>query len=360
MRAHTAASASEVNLIAFATPSPHALHAQRTQRVTSMCTPLVRLLAGVALWLAASLAFAQDLAAIPPLSSRVTDAAGVLDATARQQLDTRLAAFEKATGGQLAVLLVKTAEPETIDQYGIRVGEAWKIGKKGQDNGAILIIAMKEKKLRIEVGYGWEGALPDIEAKRIIRDGITPFFKKSQFAQGIETGIDKIQLAVSKEAKAESNTVNDKGQWTQSHNANATDTAIESLFGMAPILLGVLAVLSFVLPGLVVGGVAGIGTFLFTQSIPAAGVAGFIGFMIASILRGIFGSFGRRPLGGRRAYGSSRGSDGWLGGGFGSGGFGGGGGGGGSSWGGDGGSFGGGGASGGWGDSGGDSGGSRE
>ena len=304
----------------------------------------------------ASTAFAQDNAPIPALSSRVTDAAGVLDATAKQGLEAKLAAFEQATGGQLAVLVVKTAEPETIDQYGIRVGETWKVGKKGKDTGAILIIAMKEKKLRIETGYGWEGALPDVEAKRIIREVITPFFKKNQYAQGIDAGIDKIQLAVAKENKAGSTTVNDKGQWTNSHNANATETAVESLVGMAPVLLGVLAVLSFIVPGIIVGGVAGIGTFLFTSSLPAAGIAGFAGFVVASILRSIFGSFGRTPLGGR---GFTRGSaaGGVLGGlgGMSSGGgwSSGGGGGGSSSWGGGGGSFGGGGASGGWGDGGG-------
>ena len=293
-------------------------------------------------------ALAQDLAPIPPLSTRVTDTAGILGASAKQELETKLVAFEQATGGQLAVLIVKTAEPETIDQYGIRVGDAWKIGKKGKDTGAILIIAMKEKKLRIETGYGWEGALPDVEAKRIIREVMTPFLKQNQFAQGISAGIDKIQLAVAKENKAASTTVDDKGQWTNSHNASATDSTIESLMGMAPVLLGVLAVLSFILPALLVGIIGGAGTFFFTSSLPAAGVAGFVGFVGASLLRGIFGSAGRTPLGGR---GLNRGSR--MGGLGGSGGFSGGGGG-----------FGGGGASGGWGDSGGggggDSGGSSE
>ena len=178
---------------------------------------------------------------------------------------------------------------------------------------------MKEKKLRNEVGSGWEGALPDVEAKRIISETITPFFKKSQFAQGIEAGIDKIQLAVSKENKAAATTVNDKGQWEQSHNANATESTLESLAGMAPVLLGVLAVLSFILPALVVGAVAGIGTFFFTSALPAAGIAAFVGFVGASLLKGIFGSFGRAPLGGRNTYRSGRGGGGgWAsGGGFG-------------------------------------------
>jgi uncharacterized protein len=306
--------------------------------------------------------FAQDLAPIPALSSRVTDTAAVLGASAKQELEAKLVAFEQSTGGQLAVLIVKTAEPETIDQYGIRVGDAWKIGKKGKDTGALLIIAMKEKKLRIETGYGWEGALPDVEAKRIIREVMTPFLKQNQFAQGISAGIDKIQLAVAKENKATSTTVDDKGQWTNSHNANATESAVESLIGMAPVLLGVLAVLSFILPALLVGVIGGAGVFFFTSSLPAAGVAAFIGFVGASVLRGIFGTAGRTPLGGRglnRGY--RNGGSGGLGGfGGGLGGWGGGsgsGGGGGGGFSGGGGGFGGGGASGGWGDGGGDSGG---
>jgi uncharacterized protein len=293
-------------------------------------------------------AFAQDYAPIPPLSSRITDTSGSLGVSAIQALEQKLAAFEQSSGGQLAVLVVKTAEPETIEQYALRVAEAWKVGKKGKDNGALLVLAMKEKKIRIEVGYGWEGTLPDVEAKRIIRETMTPFFKQGQFAQGIEAGIDKIALAVSKDAKAAATSVNEKGQWEQSHNANATESTVESLMGMAPVLLGVLAVLSFMLPAILVGGAAGIGTFFFTGSLPAAAIAGVVGLVGASILKGIFGSFRKAPLGGRRVYRNGGWSSGPMigGGGFGggspggdSGGFSGGGG-----------DFGGGGASGGWGD----------
>ena len=119
--------------------------------------PVIRAIALVFAFAAALFAgnesVAQDLAPIPALASRVTDTAGVLGTSAKQELDAKLVAFEQATGGQLAVLIVKTAEPETIDQYGIRVGDAWKIGKKGKDTGAILIIAMKEKKYRAGTDY---------------------------------------------------------------------------------------------------------------------------------------------------------------------------------------------------------------
>ncbi len=295
----------------------------------------------------ARVAHAQELAPIPALQSRVTDTSGALGVSAKQQLEQKLVAFEQATGGQLAVLVVKTAQPETIEQYALRVAEKWKVGTKGSDKGALIVLAMEERKIRIEVGYGWEGALPDVEAKRIIRETMAPFFKQNQFAQGIDAAIDKIQLAVSKDVVAASTTVNDKGQWEQSHNPTSSDATLESLAGMAPVLLGLLAIASFILPSLFVGVLAGAGAFFFTSSMPAAGIAAFIAFVLASILKGIFGSFrGGRPLGGRRVYRDSgwssgpwisTGGGGWSSGGGDSGGFSGGGG-----------DFGGGGASGDW------------
>lgn len=247
-------------------------------------------------------AMAQDYAPIPPLQTRITDTASILGVSARQELEQKLVAFEQTSGGQLAVLIVKTAEPETIEEYALRVAEAWKLGKKGKDTGALMVLAMKERKIRLEVGYGWEGALPDVEAKRIIRETISPFFKVNQFAQGIDAGIDKIALAVSKDTKAAATTVNDKGQWEQSHNPGEFDAALETLFGMAPALLGVLAVLSFVLPSTLVALIAGGAAFFFTGS-AIAGVAGFIvAFVGALLLQGIFGSFRKAPLGGRRVH----------------------------------------------------------
>lgn len=256
----------------------------------------------------------DGFAPIPELRTRVTDNALILGADAKQQLEQKLVAFEQATGGQLAVLTVKTTQPETIEQYAFRVATTWKLGGKGSDKGALLVLAMDDKKIRIEVGYGWEGALPDVTAKRIIRETIAPFFKQNQFAQGIDAAIDKIQLAVSADVKAGSNTVDEKGQWAQSHNATAKDATFESLAGMSPVLLGILAVASFILPSLVVGGLAGVGTFFFTSSIPAAGIAGFIAFVLAMILKGIFGSFrGGAPLGGRRVHRNSGWSSGpWI------------------------------------------------
>src|SRR5882724_7042539 len=142
-------------------------------------------------WLQLALAFALVFGAtaradapVPDLHARVTDITGTLTSDQSSKLEQKLAAFEQTKGSQIAVLMVPTTQPETIEQYGIRVGEAWKIGRKGVDDGAILIIAKDDHRLRIEVGYGLEGPLNDATAKRIVSETISPFFKQGQFYEG--------------------------------------------------------------------------------------------------------------------------------------------------------------------------------
>ena len=131
----------------------------------------------------------QDEVKVPPLTQRVTDLTATLDAQQIQALESRLAAFEAQKGAQLAVLIVPTTQPEAIEQYGIRVAEAWKLGRKGVDDGALLLVAKDDRALRIEVGYGLEGALNDATANRIIDEIIVPRFKRGEFYAGIETGL---------------------------------------------------------------------------------------------------------------------------------------------------------------------------
>lgn len=131
---------------------------------------------------------AQAEVPVPPLNARVTDLTATLDAQQKQALEARLAAFEKNKGAQLAVLLVPTTQPETIEQFALRVAEAWKLGRKGVDDGALLLVAKDDRVLRIEVGYGLEGALNDATAKRIIAEIITPSFKRGEFYAGIDAG----------------------------------------------------------------------------------------------------------------------------------------------------------------------------
>ena len=148
-----------------------------------------RVLLAVALFTAA---FALADVAVPPLKARVTDLTGTLSAQQQATLEQTLAAFEQRKGSQIAVLLVPTTQPESVEEYAVRVEEKWKLGRKGVDDGALLLIAKNDRKLRIEVGYGLEGVLNDATAKRIIADDITPLFKQGDFYGGITAGVDRM------------------------------------------------------------------------------------------------------------------------------------------------------------------------
>ncbi len=130
--------------------------------------------------------------AVPPLGGRVVDKTATLSSGDIASLDQTLKDFEARKGSQIAVLIVPTTQPETIEQYSLRVAEAWKIGRKKVDDGAILVVAKDDRKLRIEVGYGLEGALTDVTAKRIIDEVIAPKFRGGDFAAGISDGVDRI------------------------------------------------------------------------------------------------------------------------------------------------------------------------
>jgi uncharacterized protein len=134
----------------------------------------------------------DGLRPVPQLTSRVTDLTGTLSTGERQALDNKLRDWEARTTNQLVVLIVPTTAPESIEDYSIRVADAWKIGQKGQDNGAIFLIAKDDKRMRIEVGYGFEGLLTDVTSRRIIGETVAPYFKQGQFAAGINAGVDRI------------------------------------------------------------------------------------------------------------------------------------------------------------------------
>src|ERR1700737_961092 len=130
--------------------------------------------------------------AVPPLTGRVVDQTGTLSSGDIDRLTQTLKNLELRKGSQVAVLIVPTTQPETIEQFSIRVADAWKIGRKKIDDGAILVVAKDDRRLRIEVGYGLEGALPDVTTKRIIDEIITPKFRSGDFSGGISAGVDRI------------------------------------------------------------------------------------------------------------------------------------------------------------------------
>ena len=129
---------------------------------------------------------------VPPLTGHVTDQTGTLSAEQKATLEQTLTAFEARKGSQLAVLMVATTAPEEVEQYALRVAEQWKLGRKKVDDGAILVVAKNDRAMRIEVGYGLEGALTDLTSKRIISESILPRFKGGDFYGGITAGVDQI------------------------------------------------------------------------------------------------------------------------------------------------------------------------
>ncbi len=140
------------------------------------------------------LIFATQLAAlkIPPLKSHVNDNAKILSSQQINNLENYLTQFENASSVQIAVLTIKSLQGENLEDYSMRVAEAWQLGQKEKDNGVLLLIAMQEKKIRIEVGYGLEGSLTDAKSGYIIRNYILPEFKKGDFFRGIASGVEAI------------------------------------------------------------------------------------------------------------------------------------------------------------------------
>jgi uncharacterized protein len=279
--------------------------------------------------LLAGLAFAADEVAVPPGKARVTDLTGTLSASQAQDLESRLRDFERSKGSQIAVLMLPTTQPETIEQYSIRVAEAWKIGRARVDDGVIVLVAKDDRKLRIEVGRGLEGAIPDAIAKRVIAEVITPHFKAGDFYGGVAAGADALMKLIEGEglpAPQSGPTVNGL------HRA----IDIPTIFGLfvALVLMDAIFRRLFgrVIGAGISGGIVGVIVWVAAGVLVFSIVGGLIGFVIA-LINGSSSSRGGSSSGGWPG--------GWSGGG---GGFGGGGGG----FSGGGGGFSGGGASGSW------------
>ncbi|MEJ2521806.1 MAG: YgcG family protein [Gammaproteobacteria bacterium] len=151
---------------------------------------LIRAFLAIALCVLASAAGAQQ--PVPELTGRVNDVAGALNSVQRIAIEEKLASLEMETGAQIAVLLVPTTRPESIEQYAFRVAESWRLGREGVDDGALLVVATEDRRLRIEVGYGLEGAIPDALANRIIDEAIVPHFRNGDIDGGIAAGVDRL------------------------------------------------------------------------------------------------------------------------------------------------------------------------
>lgn len=255
--------------------------------------------------------------AVPSLTARVTDLTGTLTADQRATLETKLQALEVQKGSQIAVLMVPTTKPEEIEQYSIRVVEQWKLGRKKVDDGVLLLIAKDDRKLRIEVGFGLEGALPDAIAKRIIAEDISPHFKQGDFYGGIVAGITRIDAVIQGEQLPP--------PAQRSNNKNDTSGIENYLFFLIIFALVSGSFLKRILGtlpgGLVNGGLIGLITLFIGGGILFAIIFGIIAFVFSLINSGNSGGFGGGGFGGGGGF-SGGGGGGFSGGG---GGFGGGG-----------------------------------
>ncbi|MDE2380414.1 YgcG family protein [Bradyrhizobium sp.] len=292
------------------------------------------------LLLALLLGFAFTAAAevaVPQLTGRVVDQTGTLGAGDVASLTQKLRDFETRKGSQIAVLIVPTTQPETIEQFSIRVAEAWKVGRKKIDDGAILVIAKNDRHLRIEVGYGLEGSLTDATSRRIIDEDITPKFKSGDFAGGIAAGVDRMIRVVDGEALPAPEPPHWKGSDVFSGIDPFNPFLLIAVFMFGGLFRGIFGRL---LGSLTAGGLVGVVAWFIAGSIAASLLAGGVVFLFTLLGDSIFS-------GGGPGVGRKGSSGGWSGGGSGggwssgsssdSGGFSGGGG-----------SFGGGGASGSW------------
>ena len=287
-----------------------------------------RFLASVAaaLLLIFGLEAGADDAPVPSLTGRVVDVTGTLTAGQKGDLEAKLAGFEQRKGSQIAVLIVGTTFPEPIEAYSIRVAEAWKIGRKAVDDGVLVVIARSDRAMRLEVGYGLEGAVPDAVAKRLIEESFTPRFREDDIYEGLSQGVDQLIRVIDGEPLP-----------APAQSVSGPDVrSIETYFVLFLVIVfavgGVLRAVLGRFPAAALIG-AGTGAIAWFTAAPIfiAVLIGIVGFFLTLL----GGGTGGLPRGGRGGWGG--------GGGFGGGGFGGGGG-----FSGGGGGFGGGGASGRW------------
>jgi uncharacterized protein len=257
------------------------------------------LLALLLCWASAALA----LVAVPPLSGRVVDQSGTLTAGDIASLTQALKDLETRKGSQVAVLIVPTTDGEAIEQYALRVAEAWKIGRKKIDDGALLVIAKNDRRLRIEVGYGLEGALTDATTKRIIDEDITPKFKAGDFGGGVAAGIDKMVRIVNGEKLPEP----EPPHWQDSQSFDPSDLFNPFLIIPAIFFGGLLrGLMGRLLGSATAGALTALIAWFMVGSALAAVIAGVIASLIVLISDGFTsaGPPGRRGSAGGWSGGS--------------------------------------------------------
>ncbi|WP_313068167.1 TPM domain-containing protein [Paraburkholderia sp. LEh10] len=228
---------------------------------------------------------------VPPLTARVIDETGTLTGEQRSSLEQTLKEFETSKGSQISVLIVPTTQPETIEQYSMRVVEQWKLGRARVDDGALLIIAKKDRALRIEVGYGLEGVLNDATSNRIIDETIVPRFKRRDFYGGVAAGVDSMIRVISGEPLPPP---------SKRHSESDRRGGLLPALLVATIVAGgVLRAMMGRLPGAVVtGGIIGVLAWLLSGALFMAIIAGAVALMFTLVGSGMGAYVGGRYIGG--------------------------------------------------------------
>jgi len=303
------------------------LHSGRHMTLRRAFAMFAWMLAGLVMWLMPDVAAMAQQQPIPPLQQRVTDTTGTLDAAAQARLTQSLGDLEQRKGAQIAVLMIPTTGDEAIEQYAVRAFEQWRLGRAAVDDGILFLVAKDDRQLRIEVGYGLEGAVPDILAGRIIREQVVPRFQQGDFAGGVEAGVNSLIALVD-------------GEELPPPPAADEATEAEDVFGFFATLI----ILALALPPIFAVVAVALAIYFIFGSLVFAALGGMAAFLISMALRSrvarVNGAQASRRGGIIGGIGGASGRGG-FGGGFGGGGFGGG-------FGGGGGSSGGGGASGRW------------
>jgi uncharacterized protein len=258
--------------------------------------------------LAAKNVGADGLVAVPPLVSRVTDLTDTLTPAQKSALEQTLASFEQSKGSQIAVLMLPSTKPEEIEQYGIRVADQWKLGRKGVDDGLILIIAKDDHRARIEVGRGLEGVVPDVIASRVIREIIGPQFIAGDYYGGINAGVEQLIGLVNGEALPPPPPSARRAQRGHGGGGNF-DNMLTIGFILVFVVGGLLVrVLGRVIGSGAVGVIAGIAAFILIGGLFAAIGAGILGFIAALLFGSGFGGRGFGIGGGGFGGGGASGS----------------------------------------------------
>lgn len=280
-------------------------------------------LCGVSVWLLAALvssALAQAVLPVPALTARVMDQTGTLNATQLSALEAKLAGFEQTQGSQIVILLVPTTQPEDIAAYANRVFNTWKPGRAGLGDGLLLVVAKQDRKIRLEVARALEGAIPDLAAKQVIDETLTPHFRQNDFAGGLDLALDQLMALI-------------RGEGLPAPTTSPPSAADPGIYWMD---LGILLLIAVPVVGsllrrmlgsklgtLATGGAVAALTFVFTASLVLAGLAALLAVLLTFIAGTPLGSallaasLQRRHHGGRWGGGDFGGG---FGGGFGSGG----------------------------------------